>query len=327
MSNRIPIFRPKLPTYRQLEKYILKIDSSREYTNFGPLNQDVRSRFSDYLGLPIENIVTCSNATLGIEGAISTSGSIGTWGLPAWTFSATAAALNQSKGIGKFLDVDNNWRVQLDEIVDAAASFDGCVSQEWDKFPQFAGILSFHATKVLPSGEGGLFFSNSLEWSEKFKSWTCFGMKTGRVSTNPGTNAKLSEYHAAVLLASFDNWTTDREMWLEQISRANSLATKYGYISTPQFPSQHVTPYWIVQHDQKSKLFALKEAFHKTGIETRAWWEFGCHQMPAYKHFERDELTNTNRIAGHTLGLPFWIDMDETVWNRLENAFQSVDFK
>lgn len=356
VEDRIPIFRPKLPTYRQLEKYISKIDTCRQYSNFGPLDQEVRLRFSDYLGLPMENIVTCTNATLAIEGAISTSNSNGIWGLPAWTFSATAAALNQAKGVGVFLDVDQDWRVVNDDtvpnlidvlpfgqsfgdplryaeatlerlVVDAAASFDSCASQTWLNFPEFAGILSFHATKVLPSGEGGLFFSNSSEWAEEFRSWTRFGMRSERKSLTQGTNAKLSEYHAAVLLASLDNWKCDREIWLTQIARADELAKKYGYASTPQLNTKQAIPYWIVQDKLSSRIVKLKSVFENLRIDTRAWWESGCHQMPAYAHFKTVDLMNTNVIAAQTLGLPFWIDMDESVWRRVEFAFQCADEK
>ncbi len=354
MENWIPIFRPKLPSYSQLEKYITRIDSCRIYSNFGPLDDEVRLRFSQYLGLPAENIVSCANATLGIEGAISTSQSSGKWGLPAWTFSATAAALNQAKGRGVFFDVNEDWRVAIDGstpnvidvlpfgqpvgeparyaeagidnlVIDAAASIDACTNQVWQNFPRFAGILSFHATKVLPAGEGGLFFSNNTDWAERFRSWTRFGMENSRTSINQGTNAKMSEYGAAVLLASMDNWPSDRVLWLEQLSRANNLAKKYGYTSSPQLSTLQATPYWIVEEVDPVRLDRLKTSFKENFIQTRNWWESGCHKMPAYVHFDRLDLTNTDRIGKQTLGLPFWIDMDELVWRRIESAFQAAD--
>jgi hypothetical protein len=49
--------------------------------------------------------------------------------------------------------------------------------------------------------------------------------------------------------------------------------------------------------------------------------------MPAYAHFKTVDLMNTNVIAAQTLGLPFWIDMDESVWQRVEFAFQCADEK
>ena len=350
------MFRPKLPTYSKLEKYISSIDASRHYSNFGPLESEVRSRFSNYLGLPQENIVLCANATLGIEGAISTSNSTGLWGLPSWTFTATAAALNQSVGTGIFLDINSDWRVEPNHlcqnlidvlpfgqpigdpsryqsfgmkkiVIDAAASFDSCAGQSWNSFPPVAGVLSFHATKVLPAAEGGLFFSNSAEWAEDFRSWTKFGMKSKRISVNSGTNAKLSEYHSAVLLASMDTWDSDRELWLTQLSRANDLARKFGYASNPQLSEKYAIPYWIVQHKDIEAIRTLRQSFAEQSIETRDWWESGCHQMSAYNHFLRQDLSMTNQVAQETLGLPFWIDMDNDVWEAIERAFQRADSK
>ena len=351
VTSLIPMFRPRLPSYSQLEKYITVIDSSRQYSNFGPLESEVRLRFSEYLRLPIENIVTCSNATLGINGAISTSSTSGIWSLPSWTFTATAAALNQARGTGFFLDIDHEWRAKPSKdysnlvdvlpfgqpvgtskryvennvhevVIDAAASFDSLLDQSWAEFPRFAAILSFHATKVLPAAEGGLFFSNSTEWAEQFRNWTRFGMQTGRVSFSEGTNAKMSEYHSAVLLASLDNWISDRKEWIAQISRANQLATKYGYRSNPHLPKECATPYWIVQHENPAAMEKLKRTFEAQKIETRAWWEYGCHKMPAYSHFLKGDLSTTDLVARQTLGLPFWIDMENEVWEAIERAFQ-----
>lgn len=356
MYNWIPMFRPSLPSYQQLEKYIVKIDNARVYSNFGPLDKEVRERFSDYLGLPVDNLVTCANATIGIEGAISTSVATGQWSLPSWTFTATAAALNKAKGTGLFLDIDENWRVIPDGstanlidvlpfgqtigspkryldygvrnlILDAAASFDGLAGQSWNDFPEFAGILSFHATKVLPAGEGGLFFSNSKEWARRFRNWTRFGMDLGRTSADFGTNAKWSEYHAAVLLASMDKWSADRQIWIRQILRANQLASKHGFSSSPQLSTQLAIPYWIVQHEEPKNIIELKKTFHELNIETRSWWETGCHEMPAYKHFKVANLSATSRIAAQTIGLPFWIDMNEKIWERIDSAFQLIEPK
>jgi dTDP-4-amino-4,6-dideoxygalactose transaminase len=135
----------------------------------------------------------------------------------------------------------------------------------------------------------------------------------------------MSEYNAAVLLASIDNWASDRVLWLEQLARAGDLAKKYGYTSSPQLSTPQATPYWIVEECDRLRLDRLKTSFKENFIQTRNWWESGCHKMSAYDHFDRKGLTNTDRISEQTLGLPFWIDMDEQVWRRIEIAFQAAD--
>jgi dTDP-4-amino-4,6-dideoxygalactose transaminase len=351
--NPIPVYVPSLPTYKKLEKYLAKIDASHHYSNFGPLETEVRERFSEYLGLPLTNIVTCANATLGLEGTLETNQSSDLWHLPSWTFSATASAVLRTKSKGRFKDVDDDWRVLINTesknlidvlpfgqavgpneryqspalknlVIDAAASFDSLRDINMPKNIAACGVISFHATKVMPAGEGGLFFTNSSEWAEKFRAWTTFGMSGTRISEIGGSNAKMSEYHAAVLLASLDSWDSDRSMWLEQKERAKELTINFGLQSEPNNSSTFATPYWIVSSNDALKIQKIKSVFAANDIQTREWWEDGCHAMPAYRNFEIDNLTKTDFIAKHSLGLPFWKDMSDKVWNRIEQTLQEI---
>lgn len=352
--EKIPLFIPSLPKYGDLEKYIRRIDENHHYTNFGALEREVRVRLGEYLGLPVDQIVTCSNATLGIQGAIQTSDAQGLWELPAWTFTATPAALAISGHHGEFADVGGDWRVRptkqqsnlidvlpfgqgiglIDKyelnkvscvLLDAAASFDSLKSVRLPSTIPTAGVLSFHATKVMTAGEGGLFFTNSVDWASRFKSWTTFGMRGSRTSNFVGTNAKMSEYHAAVLLASLDAWPQDRAKWLSQRHRAQSITRTYGFNFEPIGSEDIAAPYWIVSHKDENRINKLNRHFNNLDIETRKWWESGCHAMPAYGFMSSNAVSNTDTIAATSIGLPLWKEMSEAVWQRLEFAFESFD--
>lgn len=351
MDNyQVPIFRPKLPTFSQIEPYLRRIDRTRIYSNFGPLEQEVILRMSDYLGIPPSNIATCANATLGLEGALETSDGTLKWELPSWTFTATASAVARSRHFGKFVDVDKYWRAVITNsseqvidvlpfgakprlnhtysgmnlktvIIDAAASFDSLKDLKLQKDIKTSGVISFQATKVLPAGEGAIFFSNDETWTSRFKSWTKFGMTDKRISEDVGTNAKLSEYHAAVLLASLDSWEDDKVRWIEQQTIAYKLAKKFNLALDPNFTIGTVTPYFILVFESFSKREKMRNICDSLGIQTRLWWETGCHEMPAYSKFERNDLPNSEHIGNVSLGLPFWIDMKEEDWKTVESAF------
>ena len=351
MNNyRIPIFRPRLPTFSQIEPYIKRIDNARIYSNFGPLEKEVVIRISDYLGMPPTNIATCANATLALEGALETSVGSLNWELPSWTFTATASAVARSRRYGKFVDVDKFWRMGITSsseqvidvlpfgatprsaefysqanlknvVIDAAASFDSLKEIQLNANVSISGVISFHATKVLPAGEGAIFFSNDESWSSRFTSWTKFGMRETRNSENVGTNSKLSEYHSAVLLASLDAWENDKERWTEQQSIADKLAKKYDLELEPNFNVGTATPYFILVFESFDNRERMREICDSIGIQTRLWWESGCHEMPAYSKFERSDLTNSEYAGKVYLGLPFWIDMQEEDWKLIENAF------
>jgi dTDP-4-amino-4,6-dideoxygalactose transaminase len=59
-------------------------------------------------------------------------------------------------------------------------------------------ITSFHATKIFHSIEGGAIFSKNKKQTEKIKSLINFGYSSNGNIDHIGTNAKLSEFHAAM---------------------------------------------------------------------------------------------------------------------------------
>src|SRR3954469_25585587 len=90
----IPTMRPKLPSAERLIPYLKTIDSSRIYSNFGPLVCAFEDRLAAHFGLPGGTITTVANATIGLALALNALGArprtlcI----LPAWTFIASAHA-------------------------------------------------------------------------------------------------------------------------------------------------------------------------------------------------------------------------------------------
>lgn len=348
----VKIMSPILPTSDKLLPYLNSIDNNGIYSNFGPLELSLRERLARHFGIPTSLIVTCTNATLGILGALETSQmpEDTTWELPAWTFTATSAAMAYSRYNAKFVDVDAMGRVvpskeataiidvlpfgdewehsRLSEkvgavVVDAAASFDAIREIPLDRKEPFAMILSLHATKILPAGEGGLFISNDPSWVIRFQNWTRFGMQVGRVSTSIGLNAKLSEYAAAICHASLDEWIQIRESWVALGKKAANISDQFGIRGTEAAQKGFVSPYWIINLSSERQKSNFVIHLNKLGIETRDWWESGCHKMPAYKDFKRDDLIMTDGLANKTLGLPFHLCLTDTEWKRIKLGFET----
>jgi dTDP-4-amino-4,6-dideoxygalactose transaminase len=250
---------PFVPGFEKLQPFLKRIDSKKVYSNFGLLNEELIEKLASYFSIPEEFIATCANATLAITGAVLSSGSPKEteWECPSWTFTATASAIIQSGQALRFRDVDIEGRVIASEgckalvdvlpfgetfsydrlpkninfyVVDAAASFDALRNISFPKNLDVGIVVSMHATKLLPAGEGGIFISNNPQWVSQFKSWTNFGMlgNGDRTSYTVGGNAKLSEYSAAVALASFNDWQITRELVLNQSKKAIALSNFYN---------------------------------------------------------------------------------------------------
>ena len=66
----IPVSKPLLPTTRELLPYLERIDASRFYSNFGPLNTELETRISEKLGSGTNSVTTVSSATAGLTAAL-----------------------------------------------------------------------------------------------------------------------------------------------------------------------------------------------------------------------------------------------------------------
>lgn len=328
--------------------YLDLIDESRIYSNFGPLNNLLINRLADYFNVHTTSLVTVANATLGIQGAILTSGisNLEEWALPSWTFTATAAAVANSNVEPHFFDVDEEWRLKCDHeiknmvdvlpfgldlnlnripssvqciVVDGAASFDSLRNLSLPKDKKIAIIVSFHATKLLPGGEGGVFISNDEEWVTRFKSWTNFGFDKTRISKFIGTNAKLDEYSCAVALAALDEWPRVKNNYLHITKRALEISDRSKLTVHLAMQRGFVTPYWIVSSHREKIDFVLSK-LQENNIPFRRWWEYGCSEMPAYANFKKENLENSKRIAECTIGLPFHAFLNNNDWHLLEKT-------
>lgn len=345
----VPVFRPQLPGIDQLADLVRSIDTRQVYSNFGPLVMELEGRLAEYIGVPKEHVATVSSGTLALEGAIETLSE--TYSecelqLPSWTFTATASAALRVRGTATFRDVDASGRLvesepgfvsietlpwgahlksstfawEVPRIVDAAASFDAMNGIGMAFTQPTLVMVSLHATKCLPAGEGAFVFSNDAEWIQRIRQWTNFGMWGDRQSRSSGTNAKMSEYSAAVALASLHEWPSAQADWHELLERSRALSREFNLSISEAAERNLVSPYWIIQVETKKQRSSLREVLEANGIGYRFWWERGCHRMPAYAHFQTDKLPQTEILADTTMGLPLFRGMSNHDWELIEKA-------
>ena len=110
-AAHINVAHPKLPTTRDLLRYLPRIDRTRIYTNHGPLMLEFQSRMCRLLGLPPGAFVTAASGTAAIVGAILASAGRARKEkplalLPGFTYVATAYAVEQCGFVPYLVDVD-----------------------------------------------------------------------------------------------------------------------------------------------------------------------------------------------------------------------------
>lgn len=341
------VLRPSLPPAAELLPYLEEIDQRRWYSNSGALVVRLEEQLSRHLGFSGNGVITTANATLGLSVALLArrvpAGSICL--VPSWTFAATPHAARAAGLIPWFVDVDRrSWALNPDHVTEMLKRMPRPVSalivvspfgapidvKAWEQFEDRTGVVvivdaaaafdatrrshipfvvSLHATKILGAGEGGFVTSTDSQFLERVRASCNFGFQGSRNAMLPALNAKMSEYHAAVALASLASWPETRnrhirimEWYRRAVARLDrvSLQPKYGHGWVSGTTSVLLPP---------STRDRVSETLLQSGIETRLWWGTGCHTQPAFMDCPRGALPVTEELGGRVLGLPHFPDM------------------
>lgn len=335
MPMAMPVMSVDLELGPDLHRLIEEIQRSGIYGNHGPQAMKMESEYANLLGVPASRIVSASNATLALQGAMAVM-RLESWVIPSWTFAATAhAAAAIGAGVA-FGDVDaESWmlapsqvsagegavvtapfgsRISIGEewnhvaglVVDAAAAIGAFpeISQHFER--PWAAVISLHATKVLGIGEGGFGVFSSDSLAQRFRQWTNFGFLGSRSADFLGSNAKLSELSAAVAICRIARWPAEKTAWIEARRVVHEVGEELGVNPSFSYPDW-VAPYWLARFNTHAEKNSAVAALGSAQIETRDWWSQGCHRMPAFARLKRkSSLPVTEALASTTLGLPFF---------------------
>ena len=237
----IPFLLPDLPQAEEVLPFLRRIDKTKWYSNFGPLQHELESRlaeafFPELLGAS-DRIVACSSGTAAIELALEalTLPKNSRVLVPSFTFAATATAIIRAGYTPIFCDVDpESWSLtpeiaygvlnylSVDVVVPVAALGAPQDAIGWGEFAIKTGIpVVIDAAAAL--GEQPSHPSLTVCYS--MHATKRFGIGEGGLVVAPdahhaeeirrlsnfgfhdsivmtaGSNYKLSEYHAAVGLA------------------------------------------------------------------------------------------------------------------------------
>lgn len=238
----IQLNQPLQPDLSKLIQYLSEVNRSGWYTNFGPLHDQLTKRLEAYLG--VDNLLLVSNGTLALQVACKTLNITSAITTP-FSFVATTSSLLWQGIETAFSDIDpqsyNLCPVLLDKalednnydgvvathvygnpcevnaitnvankhstkvVYDAAHAFGVKIGEQSVLNYGDASILSFHATKVFHTVEGGAIVFKRSEDYEKAKRLINFGIQADGSLGEPGINAKLNEYQCAVGLTLLDD--------------------------------------------------------------------------------------------------------------------------
>jgi dTDP-4-amino-4,6-dideoxygalactose transaminase len=193
-------------------------------------------------------------------------------------------------------------------VLDAAAAFDGV-----DDAP-FPTIVSLHATKILGVGEGGFVATRDEALAAMIRRRTNFGFLGNREAQVLATNAKLSEYAAALGLAGLDLWPMTRMRYMRAAQRLRiALIGAPEVVFQPGWGDKWISTTCVIGLPN-GRADEIEKALAAAGIETRRWWGQGCHRAAAFAGAAQTALPVTDVLSRSTIGLPFALDMtDEAI--------------
>lgn len=213
----------------------------------------------------------------------------------------------------------------LPVVIDAAAAF----GNQWET-GNATLVFSLHATKSLSSGEGGLVVSRNGAHVARVRQLSNFGINLDPSATTPvgqvdlpGTNAKLSEYHAALGLANLVKWPSLAQ---SRIALYDDYATRLGAVAGLA-PLWQKTPPAITRTLLcfRTSAIGMREAIEVAcradNIETRRWYLPLIHHHDGFTELPVvGEMPIANAISGDLVGLPFHNMLTSTAIDRVCTA-------
>jgi dTDP-4-amino-4,6-dideoxygalactose transaminase len=332
---------------RLLERIGAAVDS-RWLTNDGPLVREFEQAVAAALDVP--HCIAMCNGTVALEIAIRAAGLRGEVIVSPFTFVATAHALQWQQIKPVFCDIDpqthNIDPERIEELItprttgilavhlwgrpapvealteiadrhglrllfDAAHAF-GC-SYAGRMIGGFdtAEVLSFHATKVINSFEGGAIVTGDERLADVARLMRNHGFADYDLVTHVGTNGKLSEVGAAMGLTSLESSAE-----FVAVNRRNHEAYRAGLAS---LDSVELLPfdagercnwqYAVIEVGDDAPLSRdeVQRVLWAENVHARRYFFPGCHRMEPYRSLfpeVAERLPQTDRVAQQVLALP-----------------------
>ncbi|CAM3864305.1 DegT/DnrJ/EryC1/StrS aminotransferase family protein [Rheinheimera salexigens] len=351
----IALNKPVAPNLAKLIQYLEQVHDSGWYTNFGPLHQQLTERLERFLG--VENLLLVSNGTLAIQVACKVLNVQSALTTPFTFVATTSALLWQGintafcdidndsynlcpKHVDQALQLDNSYdaivathvygnpcdvaaiqnvaeRYNKKIIYDAAHAFGVKVGDKSVLSFGDASTLSFHATKVFHTVEGGaIVFKHKADF-EKAKQLINFGIQMDGSLGEPGINAKLNEYQCAVGLTLLD----EIESIIE--NRANLFqqyrAALENIVELPVWHplASYNGAYMPVCIRDNAKLLKVINALNVNEIQSRRY--FTPSLDVAYSEQKSFGCNNSQKLATSILCLPLHNYISESDIKMLAN--------
>ena len=342
----IPVTKSFLPPIEDYIHYLEQIWASNQLTNNGPLVQELEAKLKDYLG--VRHLFFVSNGTIALQIAIKALDLHGEIITTPFSYVATTSSIVWEGCQPVFVDIDPQTlcidpnlieaaitdktsailathvygipcdvdRIQavadkhgLTVIYDAAHTFGG--KYKGKSIVSYGDIatLSFHATKLFHTVEGGALITDDDELAHRISYMRNFGHKGQEDFWGLGINGKNSEFHAAMGLCNLpyvDEIIATRQVvssWYDQFLAGSGLTrpvlpagTAYNYA------------YYPVIYENQTALLRDKQALNVAEIYPRRYFYPSLNTLT---YLDKQNFAHTDRISASILCLPLYPELKQ----------------
>lgn len=367
-SRLVPISSATLPEFSDVSGRYQDIFSTGMITNWKYV-KEYEARMAEYLG--VDHAVAVSSATSGLLLALKCLDLEGEVILPSFTFSVSGHVLAWNGLRPVYVDIDPETCLIDPGQVEAAITADTCAIMGvhiWgnpcpaDRLQDIADrhtlallfdaaqatgsrylekpvggfgrveVFSCSPTKVVTSGEGGIVATNDGDLAQKVRVGRNYGDDGSYDCEFEGINARMSEFNAALGLASL-------EMVEDNIERRHQLFELYkkrlGALPGIRFPK--TTPGGVVNGVYFSIIMnstqfgitrdQLYQSLKAERVDTRRYYYPPLHQQKVNARLTplyQGKLPHTEDISANSLTLPMFSHMSDEQANGVCDAIERL---
>ncbi len=352
-ERKIYVTQPSLPPLKEFLPYLERIWNSHTLTNNGPYHQELEQALCDYLG--VEYISLFTNGTIALISALQALEIQGEVITTPYSFVATTHALlwngitpvfsdidpltlnldprcieekitEKTTAImpvhcyGRPCDVESIQKIAdkhgLKVIYDAAHAF-GVRCHHGQSVLQYGtlSVLSFHATKVFNTFEGGAIVSPDMGMKQRIDKLKNFGFTDEINVIVTGINGKMSEFNAALGLLQLKHMPHYLLMRKKIVNRYVEALKSIEGIQMMAYEDAHSNDaYFPILVTKKARITrdVLYEALKQRGVYTRRYFYPLISTFPMYQRLptaSEKVLPVATRIANEVLCLPIYPDL------------------
>ncbi|RJR16483.1 DegT/DnrJ/EryC1/StrS family aminotransferase [Candidatus Microgenomates bacterium] len=344
MKNKpIYVTKPYLPDISEYKKYLDQIWKNGTLTNNGPLVQEFEAKLKKRLG--VKHLFLVSNGTIALQLALKALNITGEVITTPFTYVATTNAILWEGATAVFCDIDPEtlmidptkieklitprteailgvhiygypcdvWAIEriarkhnLKVIYDAAHGFGTKIGRRG--LMNFGDIstLSFHATKLMHTAEGGAVMTNDDAIARKLYEYRSFG-QVGDEYVSFGINAKVSELHAAMGLCNLDKIDALIRRRKNQVRWYNRYLEEAHLVHPKTLPQvYHNYSYYAVLFPSAQVMRKVRHALENENIFPRQYFYPSLNTLP-YVHSQSCPVSED--ISQRVLCLPLYHDL------------------